>query len=217
IPRNDQPVGAATSSRPLCRASGPIWVTEIAAIASTMAMQTNTAVMPQLFWMNGMATTMPAVDRRPTPAAQPKPDARALVGNTSDAKICIELPDTWMKNTITKPKISSCVGLPAFAKTIAMMPAPMKEQTAVILRPYLSSAYIMNRLAQGTARFMPRMKVSDLVIVKPRSCIMLGSQLPKPIATPKNAEKQIMPAMTRFGNILKTRAKGSDLVLLAAS
>src|SRR5665213_2375324 len=122
-----------------------------------------------------------------------------------------------MKNTMTKPKISSCVGLPALAKTIAITPAPMKAQTAVILRPYLSSAYIMNRLAQGTAMFMPRMNVRDLVMVKPRSCIMLGNQLPKPMATPKNAEKQIMPAITRFGNILKTRAKGSDLVLLAAS
>src|SRR6185437_3037983 len=89
-----QPVGGAISSRPRCLASGPIWVTEIAAITRTMAIQTNTAVIPQLFWMNGIATTMPAVDRRPTPAAQPKPDARALVGNTSDANICIELPDT---------------------------------------------------------------------------------------------------------------------------
>ncbi len=72
---------------------------------------------------------MPAVDSRPTPAAQPKPDARALVGNTSEAKICIELPATWMKNTMTKPEISNCVGLPALANTIAMMPAPMKAQT----------------------------------------------------------------------------------------
>ena len=32
---------------------------------------------------------MNAVARRPTPAAQPKPEARALVGNTSEAKICM--------------------------------------------------------------------------------------------------------------------------------
>ena len=98
---------------------------------------------------------MPAVASRPTPAAQPKPDARALVGNTSDAKICIELPATWMKKIMMKPAISNCVSLPALANTIAMMPAPMKAQTEVILRPYLSSAYIMKRLAHGTAKVMP--------------------------------------------------------------
>src|SRR5262249_11651519 len=37
-----------------------------------------------------------------------------------------------------------------------------------------------------------------------------------PMATPKNAEKQIMPAMTRTGNMRKTTAKGSLLVSLAA-
>jgi hypothetical protein len=36
------------------------------------------------------------------------------------------------------------------------------------------------------------------------------------MATPKNAEKQIMPAMTRLGNILNTTPNGSDLVSLAA-
>ena len=43
-----------------------------------------------------------------------------------------------------------------------MMPAPMKAQTEVILRPYLSSAYIMNRLAHGTAKFMPSVNVQRL-------------------------------------------------------
>ena len=47
--------------------------------------------------------------------------------------------------------------------------------------------------------------------------MMFGSQVPSPIATPKNAEKQIMPAMTRLGNILNTTPNGSLLVLLAAS
>ncbi len=42
----DQPVGGATSSRPLCRASGPSWVTPTAAITSRMAMQANTALRP---------------------------------------------------------------------------------------------------------------------------------------------------------------------------
>ena len=47
--------------------------------------------------------------------------------------------------------------------------------------------------------------------------MMFGSQAPSPMATPKNAVKQIMPAMTRIGNWLKTTANGSLLVLLAAS
>ena len=54
-------------------------------------------------------------------------------------------------------------------------------------------------------------------MVKPLAVMMLGSQVPRPMATPKNAEKQIMPAMTRIGNMLKTMANGSLLVLLAAS
>ena len=82
-----------------------------------------------------------------------------------------------------------------------MMPAPTKAQTEVILRPYLSSAYIMNRLAHGTAKFMPSVYWSDLVMLKPFACMMFGSQAPRPMATPKNAVKQIMPAMTRRGNM----------------
>ncbi len=50
---------------------------------------------------------MNAVAMRPTPDAQPKPDARALVGNTSEVKICIELPATWTKKTMTKPATRS--------------------------------------------------------------------------------------------------------------
>ncbi len=34
-------------------------------------------------------------------------------------------------------------------------------------------------------------------MVKPLAVMMLGSQVPSPIATPKKAEKQIMPAITR--------------------
>ena len=80
------------------------------------------------------------------------------------------------------------------------MPAHMNAQTDVILRPNLSSAYIMNMLAHGTAKFMARVYCSDLVMVKPFAPIMFGSQAPSPMATPKNAVKQIMPAMTRTGN-----------------
>ena len=102
-----------------------------------------------------MVGMIKAVARRPTPDAQPKPDALALVGNTSEAKICIELPATWTKKIMTKPATRSCVALTALANTIAMMPAPMKAQTEVTFRPHLSRAYIMKMLAQGTAKFMP--------------------------------------------------------------
>ena len=88
-----------------------------------------------------------------------------------------------------------------------MMPAPMKAQTEVILRPNLSSAYIMKMLAHGTAKFIARVYCSDLVMVKPFAFMMFGSQAPSPIATPKNAVKQIMPAMTRFGNMLEHDAE----------
>src|SRR5476649_2120426 len=109
---------------------------------------------------------MNAVASRPTPAAQPKPDARALVGKTSDAKICIELPATCTKKIMTKPATMSSVGVPALANTIAMTPAQTKAQTAVILRPNLSSAYIMKMLAHGTAKFIQRVYSIDLVTVK---------------------------------------------------
>src|ERR1041384_7374947 len=116
-----------------------------------------------------------------------------------------------------KPATISCTGVPALLNTIAIIPAPTKAQTEVILRPHLSSAYIMKMLAQGTAKFIANVYCSDFVIVKPFSFIMFGNHAPRPTATPKNAVKQIMPAMTRRGNIRKTTAKGSLLVLLAES
>src|SRR5665811_2222829 len=98
-----------------------------------------------------MVGMMKAVANRPTPAAQPKPDVRALVGNTSDAKICIELPATWTKKIMMKPATMSWAAVSALLNTIAIMPAHMNAHTDVILRPNLSSAYIMNKLAHGTA------------------------------------------------------------------
>ena len=75
----------------------------------------------------------------------------------------------------------------------------------------------MKRLAHGTAKFIASVYCSDLVIEKPLPFMMFGSQAPSPMAMPKNAEKQIMPAMTRVGNLLNTTPNGSLLVLLAAS
>src|SRR5262249_41283729 len=151
-----------------------------------------------------------------TPEARPKPDARALVGNTSEVKICIALPATCTKNTMMNPAIINWAGVPALPNTIAMMPAPMNAQIEVIFRPNLSSAYIMNMLAVGTAKFITSVYCSDLVIEKPLAFMILGSQAPSPTAMPKNAVKQIMPATTRRGNILKTSRNGSLWVLLAA-
>ena len=59
----------------------------------------------------------------------------------------------------------------------------------------------MKMLAHGTAKFITSVYCSDLVTVKPLAFIMFGSQAPRPMATPKNAVKQIMPAMTRLGNM----------------
>src|SRR6202167_612468 len=116
-----------------------------------------------------------------------------------------------------KPAIMSSVAVSALANTIAISPAATKAQTAVILRPNLSSVYIKQRLAHGTAKFMASTYCSDLVIQKPLAFMMFGSQAPSPMAMPKNAVKQIMPATTRVGNILNTTLNGSLLVLLAAS
>src|ERR1700684_955962 len=115
----------------------------------------------------------------PTPDAQPKPDARALVGNTSDVKICIALPATWTKKNMMKPITMSYIGVAALAKTIAMTPAARNAQIDVILRPNLSSAYIMKRLAHGTAKFIASVYCSDLVTVKPFAFMMFGSHAVK--------------------------------------
>jgi len=64
-------------------ASGPIWVTATAAIATITAITTNTAVRPKPCWIHrkdGIATKAPT---RPAAWQSPKPEARALVGNTS--------------------------------------------------------------------------------------------------------------------------------------
>src|SRR5690348_3547051 len=159
---------------------------------------------------------MNAVANRPTPEAQPKPDARALVGNTSDAKICMALPATCTKNVMMNPTTMSPIAVCALANRIAMMPAPTKVQIDVILRPNLSSAYIMKMLAHGTAKFIASRYCSDLVMEKPFAFMMFGSQAPSPMAMPKNAVKQIMPAMTRLGNMRNTTPNGSLLVSLAA-
>src|SRR5579885_804029 len=163
-----------------------------------------------------MVGMMKAVARRPMPDAQPKPDARALVGKTSDAKICMALPATCTKKIMMKPATINSVPVEALANTIAMMPAPTNAHIEVILRPNLSSAYIMKMLAHGTAKCLASVYCKDLVIEKPVAFIMFGSQAPRPMATPKNAVKQIMPAITRVGNLLNTTAKGSLLVSLAA-
>src|SRR5262249_29874602 len=156
-----QPVGGAISSRPLRFASGPSCVTDTAAISSTTAIETNTAVRPQPLRIHRIAGMMPAVAGRHTPAAQPKPDARALVGNTSEQKICMALPATWMKKIMMKPAINSCASFAALANAIAISPAAMNAHADVIFRPMLSRAYIMKMLAHGTAQFMMSVYLRD--------------------------------------------------------
>src|SRR5438132_6799734 len=87
-PRNGQAVGGATSSSARPRASGPTLVTANAAIATITAIAANTAPVLQVFWISGIASIAIAAPARPAAWANPKPDARALVGNTSEMKIC---------------------------------------------------------------------------------------------------------------------------------
>src|ERR1700684_824724 len=90
-------VGGAISSRERPFASGPTWVTANAAIATITAIAIKTALRPQPFLIHridGIATKAPT---RPAAEHIPKPEARALVGNTSEMKICAELPASWGK------------------------------------------------------------------------------------------------------------------------
>src|SRR5215472_6706415 len=136
---------------------------------------------------------------RPAAWHRPKPEARALVGNTSEMKICDELPASWVKKIIPKPTASTIASLLACAHANPNAPVRMKARTAVGLRPKYSSANIMKALAQGNASVIQKIELSDLAIGKPRSTRMLGSHAPSPSAMLKNAKKQIIPATTRIG------------------
>ena len=96
-----------------------------------------------------------------------------------------------------KPTTNRVISVPALTKPTANRPAITNAAVAVFFLPNFSSANIMNKLAQGKASVMPNVKVSDLVMVMPRSAIMFGSQVPSPSATPKNATKQTMAAIRR--------------------
>src|SRR5204863_10083776 len=102
-PCNDHGVGGATSSIARPRASGPTCVTATAAIATMTAIAANTAVVLHTFWISGIARIAMAVPARPAACAKAKPVARALVGNTSEMKICDALPDSWVKKIKQKP------------------------------------------------------------------------------------------------------------------
>src|SRR5215472_3862016 len=139
-----------------------------------------------------MPGMIPALAMRPADCASPKPEARALVGNTSAIKICEELPASWMKNVMMKIMAMNISTEFASPTAMAASAARMKAATAVGLRPNFSSAYIMNALASGNAKLMPAVYSSDVLTVNPCDLvIMLGSQLPRPSATPKKALKQV--------------------------
>src|SRR5262245_54946678 len=118
-------VGGATWSSPNRLDSGPSRVAENEAISKTIAMHTNTVVMPYPVWIHSTVGRIHAVMSRPTPAAIPNPDARALVGNTSDAKIGTAIPATWYVKITRKPAIKGCISDCALAKPMAMIPAAM--------------------------------------------------------------------------------------------
>ena len=119
------------------------------------------------------------------------------------------------ENTMMKPATINSIGAPALANTTAMMAAPINAQTDVILRPHLSSAHIMNRLAEGTAKFIAKVYCSDFVIVKPFSFIMFGSHAQADCGT-EECGKADHAGDDRLGNIRRLTANGSLLVLAAS-
>src|SRR5712671_4559177 len=183
----DHAVGGATSSSARPRASGPTCVTATAAIATITAIAANTAPVLQVFWINGIARIAIAAPARPAACDRPKPVARALVGNTSEMKICDELPDSCVKKIMQKPIASTIVSSTALPNRMANTPVMIKATTAVGLRPKRSSAYIMKALAHGKASVIQKIEFSDLAIPRPRSASMFGSQVPSPMAILKNA------------------------------
>ena len=96
-----------------------------------------------------------ALARRPADCAMPKPVARALVGNTSEMKICAKFPASWMKKIITNPTTKNIASEVTTPNAAAARPASTNAATAVTFRPKRSSAYIMKPLAQGNASVMP--------------------------------------------------------------
>ena len=151
------------------------------------AIAANTAVVLHTFWISGIARIAMAAPARPAACDKPKPVARALVGNTSEMKICDTLPDSWVKKIMQKPIASTIVSSTALPNRMANTPVRMKATTAVGLRPKRSSAYIMKALAHGKASVIQKIEFSDLAIPSPRSASMFGSQVPRPMAMLKNA------------------------------
>src|SRR6266446_5345208 len=154
-----QAVGGAISSRARPLASGPIWVTATAAIATITAITTNTAVRPKPCWIHrkdGIATKAPT---RPADWQSPNPEARALVGNTSEMKICEEFPANWMKKIIPNPIASTIPSLAALAQSSPNTAVRRKAVTAVGLRPKRSSEYIMKGAGTREGEGYPKDRV----------------------------------------------------------
>src|SRR6516225_2011983 len=103
-----------------------------------------------------------------------------------------------MKKFIQNPTTSTIVSDREKKNVIDMTTASTNAVTEVLIRPKRSSEYIMKRLLNGKESCIPKVKVSDLVIVKPRSARMFGNQPPRPSAAPKNTKKQIIAAMMRL-------------------
>src|ERR1700724_846130 len=87
-------VGGVISSRARPLASGPIWVTATAAIATITAITTNTAVRPRPCWIqrrDGIATKAPT---RPAAWQSPKPEEGSRAGRQ---KAVEHLPRAMLK------------------------------------------------------------------------------------------------------------------------
>jgi hypothetical protein len=59
------------------------------------------------------------------------PEARALVGNTSEMKICEEFPANWIKKIIPNPIASTIASLPALAQSSPNKAVRRKAVTAL--------------------------------------------------------------------------------------
>ena len=91
---------------------------------------------PKPCWVHrkdGIATKAPT---RPAAWQSPKPEARALVGTTSEMKICEEFPASWMKKIIPNPIASTIPSLPAL-RTAPQNPKAQSSDPSLIDRTML--------------------------------------------------------------------------------
>jgi hypothetical protein len=155
---------------------------------------------------DGIATKAPT---RPAAWQSPKPEARALVGNTSEMKICEEFPASWdgedhpesdRQHHPLAPRIGP--EQPEYGGQEKGGHGGGFAAEALHSRPPHGIHAVSRRRLAVAGR--QKIEFSDLAIGKPRSTRMFGSQAPSPSAMPKKAKKQIIPAITRAGYSRRT-------------